>query len=116
MHKQRGIGALGVFTLLVLGVASAIILLKAIPPYLEFFSIKNAISALKSDAKSGDVREIKKKFDARATIDDIKSITGDDLEISKEGGEVVVSASYQKVVPLFANISLLIDFEASTQE
>jgi Domain of unknown function (DUF4845) len=116
MNKQRGIGMLGVLTILVLVVAAAILSMKAIPAYLEYFSIKKAFAALKSEVKGGGVKEIKDKFNARATIDDIKSITANDLEISKEGGVVVVSASYQKVVPLFANVSLLLDFEASTQE
>lgn len=116
MHKQRGIGMLGIFIILVLVVAGAITAMKAIPAYIEFFAIKKAIAALKTEVRGGGVKEIKDKFNARATIDDIKSITANDLEISKDGGEVVVSANYQKVVPLFANISLLIDFQASTQE
>lgn len=116
MKKQRGMGMLGVLMMLVLLVAGAIIMMKAIPPYLEYFAIKKAFTALKNETKSGNTKAIKDKFDARATIDDIKSITANDLEISKDGGEVVVSASYQKVVPLFANISLLIDFQASTRE
>jgi Domain of unknown function (DUF4845) len=116
MNKQRGVGMLGVLMILVLLVAGAIIMLKAIPPYLEFFSIKKAFTALKAEAKGGSIKDIKDKFSARAIIDDIKSITANDLEISKEGGEMVVSANYQKVVPLFANLSLLIDFQASTQE
>ncbi len=116
MNKQRGMGMLGIFMVLVLVVAGAIIMMKAIPPYLEFFAVKKAITALKSEAKGGNTRDIKDKFDARAAVDDIKSITANDLEITKEGGETVVSANYQKVVPLFANLSLLIDFQASTQE
>ncbi len=116
MIKQQGMGMLGVFMILVLVVAGAIISMKAIPAYLEYFAIKSAFAAIKSEAKNGSVKEIKDKFNARAVIDDFKSITANDLEISKEGGVVVVSASYQKVVPLFANVSLLLDFEATTQE
>ncbi len=116
MNKQRGMGMLGVFMILVLVVAGAIIMMKAIPPYLEYFSIKKAFTALKAEAKGGNIKDVKDKFSARATVDDIKSITANDLEITKDGGEMVVSASYQKVVPLFANVSLLIDFQASTQE
>ena len=58
----------------------------------------------------------KMKFSNHATIDDIKSVQPDDLEISKEGGKVVVSASYQVTIPLAGNISLLMDFNPSTQQ
>ena len=41
-------------------------------------------------------------------------MTGAELEIGKDGGEVVISFAYAKKIPLFANVSLLIDFAAST--
>ena len=116
MHKQRGMGVLGIFSILAIIVFGAIVTMKAVPVYLEFFAIKKAFTALKAEAKEGTTKQIKDRFDARATIDDIKSITSNDLEISKEGGQTVVNASYQRVVPLFANISLLFDFNASTVE
>lgn len=116
MNKQRGASVLGVLMIIVIVVAVAIVSMKAIPAYLEFYAIKKTFQALKAEAKGGGAKEIKDRFNARATIDDIKSITANDLEITKEGGNVVVSASYQKIVPLFANVSLLIDFAASTND
>ena len=41
-------------------------------------------------------------------------MTPGELDISKEGGEVVISVAYAKKVPLFANVALCIDFVAST--
>ena len=116
MIKQRGMGMLGILMIVVLVVAAVIVSMKAIPAYLEFFAVKRAVAALKSEADGGTVKAIKDKFDARATIDDIRTITANDLEISKEGGKVVVSVEYQRVVPLFANVSLLLDFQTSTQQ
>jgi Domain of unknown function (DUF4845) len=116
VHKQKGMGILGIFFILAMIFVGAIIAMKCVPVYLEYFAIKKTFSVLKGEGKSATVRDIKQKFDARATIDDIRSITANDLEISKEGDNTVVSASYQVVVPLFANISLLFDFKASTAE
>ncbi len=116
MIKQRGMGMLGILFIVILVVAAAIVSMKAIPAYLEYFTIKSTFTALKAEAKNGSAKSIKDRFNARAIVDDIKSLKAEDLEISKQGDELVVSASYQKVVPLFANVSLLIDFEATTQE
>jgi Domain of unknown function (DUF4845) len=116
MHNQRGMGLSGVLVIVILVVAFGIMLMKAVPAYLEYLAIKKTFVALKAESKSGSVKSIKEKFNAHAAIDDFKSITADDLEISKEGGEVIVSANYQKVIPLFANVSLLLDFAASTKE
>lgn len=115
MRKQRGLGIISIFLLLVLLVGGAVVLMKCVPTYIEYFAIKRTFSVLKEEAKGASAREIKEKFNARAIIDDIKSITANDLEISQEGGETVVSASYQVVIPMFANLSLLFDFSASTQ-
>ena len=116
MNKQNGMGIVSIFLLLFLLVAGAIVTMKCVPVYLEYFAIKRTFSVLSVEAKGASAREFKEKFRARAQIDDIKSITPNELEFSKDGGENVVSASYQVVVPLFSNISLLFDFHAATKE
>ena len=116
MRKQRGLGIVSIFLLLALLFVGAIIAMKCVPVYLEYYAIKKTFAVLSAETKNASAKEVKDKFQARATIDDIKSITANDLEISKEGGVTVVSTAYQVTVPLFANVSLLLDFHASTQE
>ena len=116
MKKQRGMGALGIFLLLALFIGAAIVGMKMVPAYLEYYAIKRAFHKLSGDLDGASVKDIKMKFSNHATIDDIKSVQPDDLEISKEGGKVVVSASYQVTIPLAGNISLLMDFNPSTQQ
>ena len=60
------------------------------------------------------VREARASFDRRAVIDNITAVAGTDLEISREGGEMVVSAQYSVKTPLFGNLSACMDFSAST--
>ena len=36
------------------------------------------------------------------------------LEISKDGGRIVIEFSYEKRIPLFWNVSLLIDYKGSS--
>ena len=42
------------------------------------------------------------------------SLKPSDLVISREGGQVVISFAYRKEIPLFANVGLYIDFQASS--
>ena len=116
MKKQRGMGALGIFLLLALFIGAAIVGMKMVPAYLEYYAIKRAFQKLSGDLDGASVKDIKMKFSNHATIDDIKSVQPDDLEISKEGGKVVVSASYQVTIPLAGNVSLLMDFNPTTQQ
>jgi Domain of unknown function (DUF4845) len=110
--SQRGISLTGlIFVLAILGVI-AVFAMKVFPTYLEYKSSKDAIAAAK--ATSGNDREMRNSFDKNADINAIKSISGSDLVISKETGETELSFAYEKKVPLFANVSLVIDYAATT--
>ena len=41
---------------------------------------------------------------------------GKDLEVTKDGGELLVTATYRKEVPLVANLGVYIDFRAASKE
>jgi hypothetical protein len=91
----------------------AIGVLKIAPAYIEYFKVKKAVVAIAQGGTGGTVAEVRAAFDRRAAIDDIDVITGKDLEVSKEGNELVVSATYSKRIPIFANVSVVIDFVAT---
>jgi hypothetical protein len=73
------------------------------------------VAVVQSGQAKGTVAEIRKAFEARRSIDDFEAVTANDLEISKDGNEVVLSFAYPKRIPLFANVSVLIDFEGSSK-
>src|SRR5689334_7056889 len=100
-NHQRGVSLLGLifglFAVVVIGIFS----LKLIPSYIEYGKAKAAIEAIAADkSKTGSVGEIRKAFDARSNIDDITAVKASDLEVTKEGGEVVIGFAYRKEVPL----------------
>ena len=59
-----------------------------------------------------DLNQIRLSFNKRAQIDNIKSVNGQDIKINKENGRIVLSTEYTIKIPLIANLSLNIDFEA----
>ncbi len=89
---------------------------KLFKPYAEYFTIQKSFKTLsqKPEVKSGNRRDVMAAWQPIAVIQDIKTLSGDDIEITKEGNEVIISASYQVKVPLFHNISLLIDFNPTS--
>ncbi len=114
-NKQRGVSFLVIFLIGVVVALAAVGAMKIAPAYTDFMTAKKAIVAIAAgEGRTGSVIEIRKAFDRRASIDNISAVTGAELEIGKDGGEVVVSFAYAKKIPLFANVSLLIDFAAST--
>ena len=116
-RNQLGIGLGGLMVGAVIFIVAAMIALKLTPSYIEFFAVKKAVNALAAEARGGaSVVEIRKSFDRRATIDDINSVKGSDLEVTKDSSGVVISASYRKEIPLVANIGVYIEFNAISKE
>jgi Tfp pilus assembly protein PilE len=114
-NKQRGLSLLALVLGLVVAAVVALVGMKVFPAYSEFLQSKKAIGAVAAnEARGGSVVEIRKAFDRYANIDNITTLAGTDLDISKDGGELVISFAYSKKIPLFYNVSLLIDFAAST--
>ena len=118
LRRQQGIGFIGL--MFIFAVAGVVLLLglKLVPVYIEFFSVKKVVAAIgkSEEAKSGTVADIRKSFSRRAVIDNIQAVTGDDLEVTKEGGETVVVATWQHKVALFPGYTLLVDFSVSSKD
>jgi hypothetical protein len=113
---QRGSGMTG-FLLVILGlVVVGIFTIKLVPAYIEFFSIKQVLVSMGQSsgirAKSND--EIRTDFERRASIDSIETVKPSDLMIDRSSGFPVISAEYEFRTPFVGNVSLVINFSAST--
>ena len=114
-NKQRGVSFLVVFLIGVMLALAAVGAMKIGPAYSEFMTAKKAIVGIAAgEGRTGSVGEIRKAFDRRANVDNITAVTPGELEITKDGGEVVISFAYSKKIRLFSNVSVVIDFAAST--
>lgn len=114
MRKQRGLSLLGLILVGGILVLIAIVGMKVAPAYIEYFTIQKHLRELARSPDSSTPKQMMEAFDKRSQIDDITAIQGKDLDITKNGNVVSISASYEKKVPLFGNISVLIDFEATS--
>jgi len=115
MRKQHGISLKNtIIWLAVLGFLG-VMAAKLMPAYLEWLTVKKMLNAMyEAGDLKGTVRDIRRSFDTRNAIEDVKSVRAEDLEITKEGGEAVVTATWSARVPLVHNISACIDFMATT--
>ena len=112
-RRQHGLSLIGLILVSGVLVFIALLAMKVAPAYVEYFTIVKNIKAIAAQGGS-TVKEIQANFDKRAAIDDMNAIRGRDLDVEKNGDQWIVTASYQKKVPLFTNVSLLFDFEATS--
>jgi hypothetical protein len=113
MKHQRGVTFVGMIFIAALIILGAIIALRLIPAYIEYATVVQHLREIaRSPEARGSTREIQMLFSKRAQIDDIKAIAADEIEVTRDGNSVILSASYQTKVKLFGNLSACIDFEA----
>ena len=114
LRKQSGVTITALVIVLVIVIFVALLGFKLIPAFMEYRSMKGAISAIAREKQGGTVAEIRRAFESRQAIDDFQAVKATDLDISKQGNQVVIAFAYRKEVPLFANVGVYIDFVANT--
>jgi type II secretory pathway pseudopilin PulG len=112
--RQRGISLLGLLVvggvLAFLGVIGA----QAVPMFIEYQSITKATK--KAANEESTVQGVRSSFDKAANIDQINSIKGSDLEVTKNGDKVVVSFDYLREIHLGAMVYITFKFKGSTAD
>ncbi len=95
--SQLGMSFLGMLFIAGVLAATGVVLAQVFPTLIEYQAVSKAVSKSKD---GGSVAEVRSLFDKAAQIDDIKSISGNDLEITKEGDKVVVRFTYEREIHL----------------
>ena len=116
MHKQRGISMLGFLFVAVIVIVIAMLAMKLVPAYIEYFSVKKILNSMGQDSetKSMSNADIRNSFSKRANVGYVTVVKPEALDIDRSGGKLVISTEYEYRAPLFANISLVVDFKATS--
>ena len=111
--RQRGISFIGlVFVASILAMAG-VVAAQVFPTAIEFLAVQKA--AQKAANEGQTPAEIRSIFDKATQIDDIKSISSKDLEISKQGDKVVVGFSYEREIHLVGPAFLTLKYEGRSK-
>ena len=95
--SQRGISFVGMVFVAVVLAATGVVAAQVFPTLMEYQAVMKAVNKA---SEGNTVPEVRSIFDKATSIDSIKSITGKDLEVTKEGDKVVVSFAYQREIHL----------------
>ena len=109
-RHQRGITLFGlVFWALLFGFG-AYLVIRVFPTVNEYLTIQRAVNKIATSGASS-VPEIRAAFERQKEIEySISSISGKDLTVTKENDQVVIGFAYDKEVPLFDPVFLLIKY------
>jgi Tfp pilus assembly protein PilV len=114
--RQHGLSMIGFLFVAIVLVAVAMLAMKLVPAYIEFFSVKKILATMtqESDFKSKSNAELRNDFTKRANVGYVTVVKPEDLSIDRRGGIPVVSANYAFRTKLVGNVSLVVDFSASS--
>ena len=96
-NRQRGASLIGILFVGGILVFGGIVGAQVVPTYVEYLTVVKAVNKIKDASTPAEARI---NFDKTAQIDDIKAITGKELEITKEGSKMVIAFAYSKEVHL----------------
>lgn len=109
--RQRGISFFGLVFIGAVVVFGGIIIAKVVPTVIEYQAINKAATKAATGSTVAEVRAI---FDRQSAIDDFTAISGKDLEVKKNGADVIVSFAYEKEIALGGPAYLLIKYAGSS--
>jgi hypothetical protein len=112
---QRGVSLIGLlFWAIVIGFFGYV-LVRALPTLNEYFTIQSTINKI-AGSNPSTVGEIRQQFDKQKEIEySIASISGKDLDITKENDRIVIRFAYSKELELIAPVYLLIKYEGRSR-
>jgi type II secretory pathway pseudopilin PulG len=114
LKQQAGISLVGLIVVLAILGFIGVLAMKIVPTYSEYRAISAAIVKAKSAGTTA--MAIQDSFNRSAEVNYISTLSGRDLIISRENGEVEVSFAYEKKIPLFGPASLLLEYSGSTSK
>lgn len=115
-NNQRGLSMIGFLFVAVVLIFVAMLAMKLVPAYIEFFSVKKILAAMGQDSalRSKSNTEIRSDFSKRADASYVDAVESSDLTIERSSAGTVVSAEYEFRTKLLGNVSLVVDFSASS--
>lgn len=111
-HQQRGISFIGLLFVGAVVAFAGILAAQVVPTLIEFQAITKAASKA---ALGTTVPEIRSIFDKAGAIDNIHSISGKDLEVTKEGDKTVVSFAYTREIHVAGPAYLLLKYNGRSK-
>jgi hypothetical protein len=114
-QSQRGVTLFGLMSwALVIGFG-AYLVVRVFPTVNEYLTIKRTVETI-ARAQPATVAEARQSFDKQKDLEySISAISGKDLSVTKENDRVVVGFGYDKLIPIYGPVYILIRYEGQSR-
>lgn len=111
-YQQRGLSFIGILFVGALVASAGILAAQVVPTLIEFQAVTKAASKA---ATGNTVAEVRSIFDKAGAVDDIHSISGKDLQVSKEGDKTIVAFAYTREIHVGGPAFLLLKYNGRSK-
>ena len=109
--RQRGMTVIGMLLLLIVIAFVALIAMKVVPMYIQYFTVKSTIESVRKEPQIAQMSptDIQNAIQKRFDIGYVDNITARDLKIRNDRGGRVLDLVYQDKRALFYGLSVVLE-------
>lgn len=111
-HAQRGITMIGGLLALIAAGFIALMALRIVPIYVDYFTIRQALESLKKEPRIGQMspEDIYRQIGKRFEISYISVLKPEQIKVRKQGNNQVLLLVYEDRRPLISNLEIVAKF------
>jgi hypothetical protein len=116
--RQRGVTAIGWLFLLLPVALVGYAGIRLAPVYLNYMKVARALEQTASDYQNDQSvtqQLLRNSLEKRLDVEGVSYPQLKDIIVKREGRAWVLQAAYEDVAPLFANVSLLVNFDRKVE-
>jgi hypothetical protein len=117
MYKQRGMSLGGLIVVLIFLVFFVYVAFRIVPAYIDYWQIEHIMedSLTQTDTEPLTTHEVRTRFAKELSLNNIRSVTTNDLIIEPTEQGYRLSVEYSVKQPFWRQIHLCMDFKAELQ-
>jgi hypothetical protein len=114
-RAQRGMSLIGLLFWAILVGFVGYLAVRVLPTVNEYLTIQRAVDRVAAESPP-TVGEVRKAFERQKEIEySISSISGQDLEVTKENDRLVIRFAYDKEIPIIEPVYLLMKYKGRSK-
>lgn len=114
--RQAGLSLIGFLFWAAIVAFVGLIGIRVVPAYAEYFQVKRTMGQAIQEYDGNNAASVRRNFDLKASAGYAEGIKGSDIEFARDKGHLVMAVSWNRKLPLFANVSLLLDFDVTVEK
>ena len=111
-ENERGLSMTGFLFTTIVVIIFALVAFRVGPSYIEYFTVQKALDQTLLEVANPTIQDIRKSMDRRLSADYVDSVRASDVIVGREGNTIVATLSWQKILHMIGNASILLEFEA----